>query len=136
MSAGGAAGDRAIYEVGPAYAHTDDVVEDQIAAHNAVAHGKDLEKKESGGDPAVDVSERTIADLRRTEENYDPNFPDDVYPTDEEKATLRRVADAVPIKAYAIAFVELCERFSYYGATQVFTNFSEARLLPNVTPVS
>jgi POT family proton-dependent oligopeptide transporter len=40
-------------------------------------------------------------------------------PTDEELATLRRVAGKVPWKAYTLAFVELCERFSFYGATVV-----------------
>ena len=41
------------------------------------------------------------------------------FPTEEELATLRRVANKIPIKAYTVAFVELCERLSYYGTTQV-----------------
>lgn len=41
------------------------------------------------------------------------------YPTDEELETLRRVSGRVPWKAYTLAFVELCERFSYYGTTVV-----------------
>jgi len=41
-------------------------------------------------------------------------------PTDTERETLRRVADAVPWNAFLIAFVELGERFSYYGTTVVF----------------
>ncbi|KAI0696611.1 oligopeptide transporter [Cytidiella melzeri] len=52
------------------------------------------------------------------------------FPTEEEKATLRRVADAIPWNAYSIAFVELCERFSYYGSTVVFTNFIQRKLPP------
>lgn len=40
-------------------------------------------------------------------------------PTIEELHTLRRVRDHIPWKAYTIAFVELCERFSYYGTTVV-----------------
>lgn len=40
-------------------------------------------------------------------------------PTEEELHTLRRVADPIPWKAYTIAFVELVERFSYYGTTVV-----------------
>lgn len=61
-------------------------------------------------------------------------------PTDEERETLRRVADAVPWNAFrkfmrvlsvsrmltprfqVIAFVELAERFSYYGTTVVFVS--------------
>lgn len=40
-------------------------------------------------------------------------------PTDEELHTLRRVSGPIPWTAYTIAFVELCERFSYYGTTAV-----------------
>ncbi|KAL3467655.1 POT family-domain-containing protein [Aspergillus heterothallicus] len=49
-------------------------------------------------------------------------------PTAEEFNTLRRIAGKVPWVAYTIAFVELCERFSYYGATAVFTNFIQQPL--------
>lgn len=41
------------------------------------------------------------------------------YPTAEEVEKLRRVCGVVPWSAYTIAFVELCERFSYYGTTIV-----------------
>ena len=41
------------------------------------------------------------------------------YPTAEEVEKLRRVCGKVPWSAYTIAFVELCERFSYYGTTVV-----------------
>ena len=41
------------------------------------------------------------------------------YPTEEELLTLRRVSDKIPWPAYTVAFVELCERFSYYGTTAV-----------------
>ena len=41
------------------------------------------------------------------------------YPTEEEERTLRRVSDKVSWTAYTVAFVELCERFSYYGTTAV-----------------
>ncbi|KAK7542729.1 peptide transporter PTR2-A [Phyllosticta citribraziliensis] len=44
-------------------------------------------------------------------------------PTDEDLATLRRVSEKIPFKAYTVATVELIERLSYYGTTQVFTNF-------------
>ena len=44
---------------------------------------------------------------------------EDEYPTAEEVNTLRRVAGSVPFSAYTVAFVELCERFAYYGTTVV-----------------
>lgn len=40
-------------------------------------------------------------------------------PTTEELATLRRVPNHIPAKLFTIAFIELCERFSYYGCTVV-----------------
>ncbi|KAL8712635.1 MAG: hypothetical protein Q9220_003166 [cf. Caloplaca sp. 1 TL-2023] len=53
------------------------------------------------------------------------------YPTAEEVATLRRSAGPVPWSAYTIGFIELCERFSYYGTTQVFVNFIQQPLPDN-----
>lgn len=41
----------------------------------------------------------------------------DEWPTEEELHTLRRVPDKISLAAYTVAFVELCERFSYYGTT-------------------
>lgn len=49
----------------------------------------------------------------------DSELTDDDYPTEEERASLRRTPDKVPWRAFAIGFVELCERFSYYGTTVV-----------------
>lgn len=50
------------------------------------------------------------------------------FPTEEERLTLRRVSDAIPWNAYLIAFVELAERFSFYGCSVVFTNFIQQPL--------
>lgn len=44
--------------------------------------------------------------------------PGDEWPTNEDLHTLRRVPDKISVSAYTVAFIELCERFSYYG-TQV-----------------
>lgn len=41
------------------------------------------------------------------------------YPTPEEITNLRRVRGPVPWSSYTIGFVELCERFGYYGTTAV-----------------
>ena len=49
-------------------------------------------------------------------------------PTEEEIHTLRRVPDKIPLKVYTVAFIELCERFSYYGTTAVFTNFIQQKM--------
>ncbi|KAK4453757.1 POT family-domain-containing protein [Podospora aff. communis PSN243] len=58
---------------------------------------------------------------------------DGEVPTEEELKTLRRVSDKIPFNIYTIAFIELCERFSYYGTTAVFTNFIQWPLPPGST---
>jgi proton-dependent oligopeptide transporter, POT family len=45
-----------------------------------------------------------------------------ILPKDELKS-LRRTFGSVPFLLYTIGFVELCERFAYYGTTVVFVNF-------------
>ncbi|KAJ5112029.1 hypothetical protein N7532_000074 [Penicillium argentinense] len=54
-----------------------------------------------------------------------------IIPTEEELATLRRVAGKLPWTTFTVAFVELCERFSYYGTTAVFVNFIQRPLPAN-----
>lgn len=49
-------------------------------------------------------------------EYFDHDLP---IPSQEDLATLRRVSEKIPFKAYTIAFVELVERLSFYGTTQV-----------------
>jgi POT family proton-dependent oligopeptide transporter len=66
--------------------------------------------------PPTAVAAAEEIDLKAAEEPI-------VLPTEEELHTLRRVSDNIPLKAYTIAFVELCERLSYYGTVQVFVNF-------------
>ncbi|KAJ8062266.1 hypothetical protein OCU04_008814 [Sclerotinia nivalis] len=49
-------------------------------------------------------------------------------PTDEERRTLRRVGDSLPMSAWLVAIVELCERFSYYGCVGLFQNYVQRPL--------
>lgn len=53
------------------------------------------------------------------------------YPTAEEITTLRRTFGKIPWIIYTVGFVELCERFAYYGTTAVFVNFIAYPLPPN-----
>ncbi|KAH4596580.1 hypothetical protein HBI56_172480 [Parastagonospora nodorum] len=52
----------------------------------------------------------------------------ELYPTDEEWASLRRVYGKVNWMIYIIGIVEMCERFAYYGTTAVFVNFIQQSL--------
>ncbi|KFH43144.1 peptide transporter-like protein [Hapsidospora chrysogenum ATCC 11550] len=54
------------------------------------------------------------------------DYPD--KPTEEEMRTLRRVSGKIKWTMWTIAFVELCERFSYYGSAVLYTNFVNAPL--------
>ena len=51
-------------------------------------------------------------------------------PTEEEKHTLRHVADKLPKSAFLIALIELCERFSYYGLSGPFQNYIQVHTQP------
>ncbi|KAM3554904.1 hypothetical protein MY1884_005879 [Beauveria asiatica] len=49
--------------------------------------------------------------------------PDGDEPSAQERGTLRRVGESLPPSAFLIAFVELTERFTYYGAQGLFQNY-------------
>ncbi|KAI0441253.1 POT family protein [Xylaria telfairii] len=55
------------------------------------------------------------------------------YPSKEDLKTLRRVKGHISPIIYTIAFIELCERFAYYGTTAVFVNFIQQPLPPGST---
>jgi POT family proton-dependent oligopeptide transporter len=91
-------------------------------ADSALAIGSgDPERKLSVKDhvtepPPIYAGEKTHqADYLSDEQSH--------LPTEEELHTLRRVSDKIPAKAFTIAYIELAERLSFYGTTQVFVNF-------------
>ncbi|PKI83233.1 hypothetical protein MVES1_003223 [Malassezia vespertilionis] len=49
------------------------------------------------------------------------------FPSEEERRTLRRVPEKMNWATFSIAICEFAERFSFYGATQVYTNFINHR---------
>ncbi|KAL8279906.1 hypothetical protein RQP46_007756 [Phenoliferia psychrophenolica] len=53
---------------------------------------------------------------------------EDRLPTEEERKTLRLVADRIPLAAVLIAVVEFAERASYYGTSGPFSNFIQRPL--------
>ena len=68
---------------------------------------------------------RGSIDVRRAEkESVSSMTKREIYedtPTEEEMQTLRRISGKIPWTAWTIAFVELCERFSWYGTTGKFS---------------
>jgi POT family proton-dependent oligopeptide transporter len=64
--------------------------------------------------------------------------PDDYIPNSEnvthhEFETLRHVVDHVPITAWLVVIVEFAERWTYYGTTNIFSNYIRAPLPPGST---
>jgi POT family proton-dependent oligopeptide transporter len=53
---------------------------------------------------------------------------DEERPTEEEKKTLRHIGEPLPKAAFLVAIVELCERFTYYGASGIFQNYVQRPL--------
>jgi POT family proton-dependent oligopeptide transporter len=54
--------------------------------------------------------------------------PDGGEPTLSEKSSLRHVAENLPLSAWLVAVVELCERFTYYGMSGLFQNYVQRPL--------
>ncbi len=71
--------------------------------------------------PTVDkdvIAEHKPADtVSDTEKDATPEGEE---PTEREKRTLRHVGESLPFSTFLVAFVELCERFTYYGCQGIF----------------
>lgn len=82
----------------------------------AVADGTATDEKRLsviGFEPEAERSQSVIdADL------YPP-------PTEEDRATLRKVADSIPPISFSLCIVEFAERASYYGCQTIFSNFMQ-----------
>ncbi|KAJ5325188.1 Peptide transporter [Penicillium brevicompactum] len=74
----------------------------------------------------VVLNEKTSMDADFDKENT--VTPDGGEPTLSEKSGLRHVAENLPISAWLVAIVELCERFTYYGMSGLFQNYVQRPL--------
>lgn len=89
-----------------------DVVEAAQANYPAVEKGTAVDAEK----PAAFTGD--VSDVRASEDSLrGPNG--EIYPTEEEVATLRRVHGKVDWLIYSIGIVEMVERFAYYGTTAV-----------------
>ncbi len=88
-----------------------DIVDDAVAGAQLQVAAQDKEQEVRAS--SLDKHER--------HNRLNPHMGEglDEFPTEEEILTLRRVSDHIPPKIFTIAFIELCERFSYYGAISV-----------------
>lgn len=93
---------------------------DAIAqAHLAEGEGKVVSSTVADHKGSMDVTTHRQGSVSA------PAYSDDGddVPTEEDLRTLRRVSGKIKWSMWTIAFVELCERFSYYGSSVLYTNF-------------
>lgn len=98
-----------------------------LQAHpNALAVESYPTEKVHGGHADTPTSSEKGVDLVSDDHDHD-GFGGE-RPTDEEKKTLRHVGEPLPKAAFLVAIVELCERFTYYGASGIFQNYVQRPL--------
>ncbi|RMJ27484.1 peptide transporter [Aspergillus sp. HF37] len=117
-------------EISKAHAiHNAPAVEKELAVDPA---GKEVNVNPAGRDMEKDVAlDTSIQELPPQYSADDDAALNKTYPTAEELVQLRRVPGRLHILAFTVAFVELCERFSYYGTTIVWVNFIQRPMPPN-----
>jgi len=114
---------------------TADIISTNVPPEVAHPHGRNPFALDDGMSKAAEHD----SGLKRAGVEIEPTGPspspstdgqDFSKPTDEELATLRRVAGSLPAIAWLLCVVEFAERASYYGASGVFSNFMEFPLPP------
>ncbi|KAJ6098544.1 hypothetical protein N7467_000079 [Penicillium canescens] len=90
---------------------------------------REVELAQSGNNVPIEeivVNEKAAMDVDLDKENQ--VTPDGGEPTLHEKTSLRHIAENLPISAWLVAVVELCERFTYYGMSGLFQNYVQRPL--------
>lgn len=89
--------------------------------HKAMGSPGALFKPQVRGSEQKPSSDHTVSSVKTNDTATVATTDEELYerPTKAEERTLRRVPGNVPWIAYTIAFVELCERFSFFGTTAV-----------------
>ncbi|KAJ5587998.1 uncharacterized protein N7459_003763 [Penicillium hispanicum] len=105
----------------------------EAAKSKAFSHDVDVIEKHPDHQPAGSLNSARIEpapveQLPNSSHDGEDESLQKIYPNDEDLRTLRRVAGKLPWTIFTVAFVELCERFSYYGTTAVFVNFLQRPL--------
>lgn len=95
-----------------------------VDPENHGIHTVDEDKRQHEHDDEIRKNDLDVDDNSITTDDND--WPG--KPTPEQQRTLRRVSGKIKWAMWTIAFVELCERFSYYGSAVLYTNFVNHKL--------
>jgi POT family proton-dependent oligopeptide transporter len=79
------------------------------------------QSQDMAGAPLSTARNESLALDEKKEASINSADTDEI--TAEDRATLRKVADKLPLSAFYVAVVELCERFAFYGLTGPFQNY-------------
>ncbi|RAH53983.1 MFS peptide transporter Ptr2 [Aspergillus piperis CBS 112811] len=90
-------------------------------------HEAEITQPQQQGHGTESIVNEKAAFTEASEKALGPT-PDGEEPNAEEVATLRHVAEHLPISAWLVAVVELCERFTYYGMSGMFQNYVDRPL--------
>ncbi|KAL1408324.1 hypothetical protein Q8F55_005132 [Vanrija albida] len=82
-----------------------------------------LEYESAALPPAGLPTEKEKASLAGAEVTAPDDDDGEEYPTPEELSTLKKVPAPLAFAAFCLCFVELSERASYFGSSQIFANF-------------
>ncbi|KAF2103817.1 PTR2-domain-containing protein [Rhizodiscina lignyota] len=78
------------------------------------------------GDHELQETASATADV--ADEKAALETPDGEEPTEHENRHLRHVSEKFPLAIFLVAFIELCERFTYYGISGLFQNYAQRPL--------
>ncbi|KAF6828751.1 MFS peptide transporter [Colletotrichum plurivorum] len=76
-----------------------------------------------GASPAKTQATADVESLTNSSEPAPVDNAEYPPPTEEERSTLRKVHDSIPVTSWALCLVETAERASYYGVKAVFNNY-------------
>ncbi|MCO5613681.1 hypothetical protein L7F22_067959 [Adiantum nelumboides] len=111
--------------------HEDDIVIEGVQPYSPERREKTLEQLSESSQNSIDANVATL-DQDGTAGLGD-GLGDGMLgpaPTEEERRTLRKVPSYIPPMAFLVAFLELCERASYYGLTGPIVNYIQNPLPP------
>lgn len=83
--------------------------------HETLVEGDKKDVDIAGGPLRPSISAPGRADSYHADEKGPYVTEDGDEPSDDEKHVLRHIGEKLPVSAFLVAFVELCERFTYYG---------------------
>lgn len=91
--------------------------------YRATQHVNVDEKHEAKDIPSDAVLDTKAGSDIDAEKGEGFETPDGEEPTESEKFNLRHIGENLPLSAWLVAVVELCERFTYYGMNGLFQNY-------------